>query len=66
MISVFPRHWILEAVPAIGTHTALEFIKEEFVTGRIEIIEAAPVLVSTMHMVTADRKVITLVEASQP
>lgn len=65
-MSVFPRRWILEAVPAIGSHTALRFIKEKFVTGEIEIIEAAPVLISMMHMVTADREVLTLVEASQP
>lgn len=66
MISVFPRHWILEAVPAIGTHTALKFIMKKFVNGEIETTKAAPVLVSTMHMVTADLEVIALVKASQP
>lgn len=61
----FCRHWILNAVPAIGTHTAVRFLKEKFLTGELSIAEAAEALLASMHMVTADLEAIKLVEASQ-
>uniref|UniRef100_A0A8D3DWI1 Vitellogenin domain-containing protein n=1 Tax=Scophthalmus maximus TaxID=52904 RepID=A0A8D3DWI1_SCOMX len=58
------RHWILNAVPAIGTHVALKFIKEKFLVGELTIPEAAEALLASVHMVTADLEAIKLVEAS--
>ncbi|XP_035504380.1 vitellogenin-2 [Scophthalmus maximus] len=56
------RHWILNAVPAIGTHVALKFIKEKFLVGELTIPEAAEALLASVHMVTADLEAIKLVE----
>ncbi|KAM3876385.1 vitellogenin-like [Diretmus argenteus] len=56
------RHWILNAVPAIGTHVALKFLKEKFIADDITILEAAPALIASVHMVTADMEAIRLVE----
>uniref|UniRef100_A0A8D0AWA1 Phosvitin n=1 Tax=Sander lucioperca TaxID=283035 RepID=A0A8D0AWA1_SANLU len=52
------RHWILNAVPAIGTHAALTFFKEKFLAGEVTIAEAAQALLASVHMVTADLEVI--------
>uniref|UniRef100_A0A3P8W3Z2 Vitellogenin-2-like n=1 Tax=Cynoglossus semilaevis TaxID=244447 RepID=A0A3P8W3Z2_CYNSE len=57
------RHWILNAVPAIGTHEALRFIKEKFLAGEVTIAEAAQALLAAVHMVTADMEAIKLAEA---
>lgn len=65
MIFLFPRHWILNAVPAIGTHTAMRFLKEKFLAGELTIAEAAQALIASVHMVTADLEAIKLIEASQ-
>ncbi|XP_073332773.1 vitellogenin-2-like [Pagrus major] len=56
------RHWILNAVPAIGTHTALRFLKEKFLVGELTIAEAAQALLASVHMVTADMEAIKLAE----
>ncbi|XP_071386639.1 vitellogenin-2-like isoform X5 [Centroberyx affinis] len=56
------RHWILNAVPAIGTHVALRFIKEKFIADDLTIAEAAQALIASVHMVTADLEAIKLVE----
>uniref|UniRef100_UPI0037E7E08B vitellogenin-2-like n=1 Tax=Semicossyphus pulcher TaxID=241346 RepID=UPI0037E7E08B len=56
------RHWILNAVPAIGTHAALKFFKEKFMASELTIAEAAQVLLSSVHMVTADLEAIRLAE----
>uniref|UniRef100_A0A3P8VY26 Vitellogenin-2-like n=1 Tax=Cynoglossus semilaevis TaxID=244447 RepID=A0A3P8VY26_CYNSE len=56
------RHWILNAVPAIGTHEALRFIKEKFLAGEVTIAEAAQALLAAVHMVTADMEAIKLAE----
>uniref|UniRef100_A0A8D0AQ40 Vitellogenin-2-like n=1 Tax=Sander lucioperca TaxID=283035 RepID=A0A8D0AQ40_SANLU len=56
------RHWILNAVPAIGTHAALKFFKEKFLAGEVTIAEAAQALLASVHMVTADLEVIKLAE----
>ncbi|XP_039985633.1 vitellogenin-2-like [Xiphias gladius] len=56
------RHWILNAVPAIGTHTALRFLKEKFLAGELSIAEAAQALLGSVHMVTADQEAIKLAE----
>lgn len=66
MIFLFPRHWILSAVPAIGTHVAIRFLKEKFIAGELTIAEAAQALMASVHMVTADLEAIKLVEAGQP
>ncbi|KAG8003720.1 Vitellogenin-2, partial [Nibea albiflora] len=44
------RHWILNAVPAIGTHAALRFIKEKFLIGELSVAEAAQALLASVHM----------------
>nr|AKK31327.1 vitellogenin B [Larimichthys crocea] len=56
------RRWILNAVPAIGTHAALRFIKEKFLTGELSVAEAAQALIASVHMVTADLEAIKLAE----
>nr|XP_019936765.1 PREDICTED: vitellogenin-2-like [Paralichthys olivaceus] len=56
------RHWMLNAVPAIGTHTALRFIKEKFLIGELTIAEVAQALLASVHMVTADLEAIKLIE----
>nr|XP_046247526.1 vitellogenin-2-like [Scatophagus argus] len=56
------RHWILNAVPAIGTHATLRFIKEKFLAGELTIAEAAQALLASVHMVTADLEAIRLAE----
>uniref|UniRef100_A0A8D0ADU3 Vitellogenin-2-like n=1 Tax=Sander lucioperca TaxID=283035 RepID=A0A8D0ADU3_SANLU len=60
------RHWILNAVPAIGTHAALTFFKEKFLAGEVTIAEAAQALLASVHMVTADLEVIKLDLAMNP
>lgn len=65
VIYLFFRHWILNAVPAIGTHIAVRFLKEKFLAGELSIAEAAEALLASTHMVTADLEAIKLVEASQ-
>ncbi|CAL8393716.1 unnamed protein product [Boreogadus saida] len=57
------RHWFLNAVPAIGTHVSLKFIKEKFLLDDISVVEAAQALIGSIHMVTADLESIELVEA---
>ncbi|KAG7217480.1 hypothetical protein INR49_021405 [Caranx melampygus] len=56
------RHWILNAVPAIGTHVALRFLKEKFLVGELTIPEFAQALVASVQMVTADLEAIKLAE----
>ncbi|XP_041790599.1 vitellogenin-2-like [Chelmon rostratus] len=56
------RHWILNAVPAIGTHAALRFLKEKFIAGDVTVAEAAQALLASVHMVTADLEAIKLAE----
>ncbi|XP_049910405.1 vitellogenin-2-like isoform X2 [Epinephelus moara] len=56
------RHFILHAIPAIGTHVALKFLKEKFIAGELTIAEAAQALLASVHMVTADLEAIKLAE----
>nr|SOX60631.1 vitellogenin Ab [Solea senegalensis] len=56
------RHWIIDAVPAIGNHAALRFIKEKFLADELTIAEAAQALLASVHMVTADLESIKLTE----
>ncbi|XP_074525154.1 vitellogenin-2-like [Halichoeres trimaculatus] len=56
------RHWILNAIPAIGTHAPLRFFKEKFMADELTMVEAAQVLLSSVHMVTADLEAIKLAE----
>ncbi|XP_070816139.1 vitellogenin-2-like isoform X2 [Chaetodon trifascialis] len=56
------RHWMLNAVPAIGTHAAVRFLKEKFLAGDLTVAEAAQALLASVHMVTADQEAIKLVE----
>lgn len=62
----FSRNWLLNAVPAIGTHTAVRFLKEKFIAGELSIPEAAQALIASVHLVTADIEAVRLFEASQP
>ncbi|XP_063747534.1 vitellogenin-2-like [Eleginops maclovinus] len=56
------RHWILNAVPAIGTHVTLRFIKEKFLAGELTLAEVSQALLASVHMVTADLEAIKLAE----
>lgn len=64
MIFIFPRHWILNVIPAVGTSAALRFIKEKFLAGELTVAESTHALISSIHMVTADLEAITLIQAS--
>ncbi|RXN18031.1 vitellogenin Ab [Labeo rohita] len=48
------RKCILDAVPAAGTLAALKFIKKTFLAGELSIPEFTQVLLSMVHMVTAN------------
>uniref|UniRef100_A0A674F5X0 Vitellogenin n=1 Tax=Salmo trutta TaxID=8032 RepID=A0A674F5X0_SALTR len=54
------RHWILDAVPSIGSRVAVRFIKEKFLAGDITIFETAQALVAAVHMVAADLETVKL------
>ncbi|KAK5907202.1 hypothetical protein CesoFtcFv8_005079 [Champsocephalus esox] len=54
------RHWILNAVPAIGTHVALKFIEEKFLAGELTFAEVSSGLLTSVHKVTADFESIKL------
>ncbi|KAI4828435.1 hypothetical protein KUCAC02_022529 [Chaenocephalus aceratus] len=56
------RHWILNAVPAIGTHVALKFIKEKFLAGELTFAEVSCGLLVSVHKVTANLESIKLAE----
>ncbi|XP_010782071.1 vitellogenin-2-like [Notothenia coriiceps] len=56
------RHWILNAIPAIGTHVSLKFIKEKFLAGELTVAEVSQALLASVHMVTADLEAIKLAE----
>lgn len=60
------RNLILNAIPAIGTHTAVRFLKEKFVMQELTVAEAAQALMASVHMVTPDVNAIQLFKASQP
>lgn len=64
MIFLSSREWILNAVPAIGTHVALRFIKERFIAGELAFAEVTGSLMVAVHMVTADLEAIRLLRAS--
>uniref|UniRef100_A0A674F5Q3 Vitellogenin n=1 Tax=Salmo trutta TaxID=8032 RepID=A0A674F5Q3_SALTR len=57
------RHWILDAVPSIGSRVAVRFIKEKFLAGDITIFETAQALVAAVHMVAADLETVKLAES---
>lgn len=60
------RNWILNAVPAIGTHSAVNFIREKFFADELTYAEAIQALMASVHLVTADLQTIRLFEASLP
>jgi len=62
IVFVFPRHWMLSSIPAIGTHVALKFIKEKLIAGDLTYAEGAQALLSSVHLVTADLEAIKLLE----
>ncbi|KAM8746385.1 vitellogenin-1-like [Acanthopagrus schlegelii] len=57
------RQWILDAIPVIGTPSALRFIKEKFSADELTVAEAAQALIASIHMVTASTEAIKQVEA---
>uniref|UniRef100_A0A8C3G9L2 Phosvitin n=1 Tax=Cyclopterus lumpus TaxID=8103 RepID=A0A8C3G9L2_CYCLU len=59
------RRWILNIVPAIGTTTALRFLKEKFLSGELSLAESSKTLLASLHKLTVDLEAIKLVEASQ-
>lgn len=59
------RNLILNAIPAIGSHTAVRFLKEEFVAQNLTVAEATQALMASVHMVTPDVNSIKLFKASQ-
>ncbi|XP_056132378.1 vitellogenin-like isoform X2 [Lampris incognitus] len=57
------RNWILDTLPAVGTATAMKFIKEKIITDELTVTEAVQAMAVSVHTVTADREVIRLFEA---
>lgn len=60
------RQWILDAIPVIGTHVALRFIKDKFLADELTVVEGAQALVTSVHMVTANTEAIELVKVGKP
>ncbi|XP_034035813.1 vitellogenin-2-like [Thalassophryne amazonica] len=57
------KHWMLNALPAIGNQATLRFIKEKFLAGDLSVPEAAQALLASVHMVTADLETINLLKS---
>ncbi|TNM87973.1 hypothetical protein fugu_006194 [Takifugu bimaculatus] len=56
------RTWILNAIPAIGTSTAVRFTKEKFIARELSVAETAQALIASVHLVTADLKSLNLIK----
>ncbi|ROL40725.1 Vitellogenin [Anabarilius grahami] len=54
------RHWLLDALPVVGTTVIVKLIKEKFLAGELTIPEFIQVLVVALQMVTADLDTIQL------
>nr|XP_057928817.1 vitellogenin-2-like [Doryrhamphus excisus] len=54
------RYWIVNTIPAIGTHAALRFLKEQFLVGELTLPEAIRTAMMSIHMVTADLEAIRI------
>uniref|UniRef100_A0A8C3AYQ0 Vitellogenin domain-containing protein n=1 Tax=Cyclopterus lumpus TaxID=8103 RepID=A0A8C3AYQ0_CYCLU len=54
------RRWILNIVPAIGTTTALRFLKEKFLSGELSLAESSKTLLASLHKLTVDLEAIKL------
>ncbi|XP_051977952.1 vitellogenin-like [Xyrauchen texanus] len=54
------RHWLLDALPAVGTPVIVKFLKEKFLSGECTIAEFIQALVVALQMVTADLDTIQL------
>lgn len=59
------RQWLIDAVPAIGTHVALRFIKDKVMANELTAAEAAQALIASVHMVTADTEAVKLVKVGK-
>ncbi|XP_068447342.1 vitellogenin-2-like [Clinocottus analis] len=57
------RRWLLNAIPAVGTSTALKFLKEKFLADELTHVESSKALLATLHMMTADLEVIKITES---
>ncbi|XP_068176457.1 vitellogenin-2-like [Antennarius striatus] len=57
------RHWILSALPAVGNHVTLRFIKEKYLSDELNEADATLALIASVHMVTADLEAIRIVES---
>ncbi|XP_054645281.1 vitellogenin-2-like [Dunckerocampus dactyliophorus] len=56
------RYWIVNTIPAIGTHAAIRFLKEQFLVGELTLPEAIRTAMMSIHMVTADLEAIRLLK----
>ncbi|KAI5085754.1 vitellogenin 7 isoform X1, partial [Silurus meridionalis] len=54
------RRWILDALPVVGTHVALNFIKEKFHANELSVPELTQALIVALHMVHANPDTIQL------
>ncbi|XP_051763594.1 vitellogenin-like [Ctenopharyngodon idella] len=54
------RHWLLDALPAVGTPVIVKLIKEKFLAGELTTPEFIQALVVALQMVTADLDTIQL------
>uniref|UniRef100_A0A7N9AXN3 Vitellogenin-2-like n=1 Tax=Mastacembelus armatus TaxID=205130 RepID=A0A7N9AXN3_9TELE len=57
------RHWILNALPAIGNNVALRFLMNKFLANEMTVAEAAQALMASVHMVTANLETIKTAES---
>ncbi|KAI5614696.1 vitellogenin 7 isoform X1, partial [Silurus asotus] len=54
------RRWLLDALPVVGTHVALNFIKEKFHADELAVPELTQALIVALHMVHANPDTIQL------
>uniref|UniRef100_A0A672JNA3 Uncharacterized protein n=1 Tax=Salarias fasciatus TaxID=181472 RepID=A0A672JNA3_SALFA len=57
------RHWILNAIPAIRSHVALQFVMDRFLKKELSSLEAAHVLLVSVHLVKASNEAIKFAQA---
>ncbi|XP_029286236.1 vitellogenin-2-like [Cottoperca gobio] len=56
------RHWLLNAIPSIGSNASVRFIKKKLMADELNNMEAAQTLLISISTVTADLESIKLVE----
>lgn len=64
IVFLFPRHWLLNAIPHIRTHASLKFLTERLLNGELTDAEASFALMQCLYSVAPDQKSIELIKVS--